>query len=110
MGSLAANVAVLAGNFQHIVFNNGAHDSVGGQPTVGFTADLPAIALAAGYAEAHRVESLEGIAPAMAALQACHGPSFLEIRVRKGNRPDLGRPTTTPAENKSALMAWLGNG
>ena len=34
-------------------------------------------------------------------------PIFLEIRVRKGNRKDLGRPTTTPIQNKEALMSFL---
>ena len=35
------------------------------------------------------------------------GPVFLEVKVKKGNRKDLGRPTTTPIQNKEALMKFL---
>ena len=38
---------------------------------------------------------------------SCVGPVFVEVKVRRGNRKDLGRPTTTPAENKKALMTFL---
>ena len=37
MGSLGISGNVECNNFKHIIFNNGAHDSVGGQPTVGYT-------------------------------------------------------------------------
>ena len=43
----------------------------------------------------------------MKLLKQSEGPSFLEIRVNKGNRKDLGRPTTTPLENKQAFMEFL---
>jgi phosphonopyruvate decarboxylase len=96
-------------NFKHIVFNNGAHDSVGGQPTVGFGIDIPAIALASGYKNAWRAETSEEIKARMEELKASDGPSLLEIRVNKGSRKDLGRPTTTPIENKKAFMDNLGS-
>ena len=38
---------------------------------------------------------------------SCEGPIFIEVQVRKGNRKDLGRPTTTPIQNKEALMQFL---
>jgi phosphonopyruvate decarboxylase len=37
-------------------------------------------------------------------LAQCPCPLLLEIKVKKGNRKDLGRPTTTPIENKIAFM------
>lgn len=94
-------------NFVHIVFNNGAHDSVGGQPTVGFDIDMLEIATACGYSMALRIDdrtTLEKL-PQIIANEA--GPIFVEIRVKCGNRKDLGRPTTTPIENKEALMSFL---
>jgi phosphonopyruvate decarboxylase len=39
--------------------------------------------------------------------KAQEGPVLLEIKVKKGNRKDLGRPTTTPIQNKEALMNFL---
>ena len=48
MGSMAIVGSKAPKNYVHVVFNNGAHDSVGGQPTVGLSIDLPAIAKAVG--------------------------------------------------------------
>ena len=90
-----------------MVFNNGAHDSVGGQPTVGLKIDLPAIAKAVGYRDALSADSKESLAVALETLKGMQGPVLLEVKVKKGNRKDLGRPTTTPIENKNALMEFL---
>jgi phosphonopyruvate decarboxylase len=92
-------------NFRHIVLNNGAHDSVGGQPTIGRKVDIPAIALSCGYGEALSVSSAAGLKQAL--TKKCTGPLLIEVKVRKGNRKDLGRPHSTPAENKKALMGAL---
>lgn len=107
MGSMAIVAAKAPRNYVHVVFNNGAHDSVGGQPTVGLQIDLPAVAKALGYPHAFRVADAAGLAAVLPEIRPLDGPVLLEIRVRKGNRKDLGRPTTTPIENKEALMAFL---
>jgi phosphonopyruvate decarboxylase len=93
------------GNFRHILLNNGAHDSVGGQPTVALEIDLPAIARACGYEAAYSVTTRDELGALIAAKQ--EGPTFIEVRVRKGARKDLGRPRSSPEENKQALMAVL---
>lgn len=111
MGSMAIVASKAPKNYVHVVFNNGAHDSVGGQPTVGLNIDLPAIAKAVGYKTAMSVDNKEDLNKALASitnnLSPIASPFFLEIRVKKGNRKDLGRPTTTPVQNKEALMNFL---
>ncbi|MBO7585389.1 MAG: phosphonopyruvate decarboxylase, partial [Bacteroidales bacterium] len=107
MGSLAIVASKAPANFIHIVFNNGAHDSVGGQPTVGLKIDLPAVARAVGYKSASSVADRSGLEAVLAEAAKQQGPAFIEIKVRKGNRKDLGRPTTTPAQNKAAFMDFL---
>lgn len=107
MGGMAIVASKQPRNYVHVVFNNGAHDSVGGQPTVGHQIDLPAIARAVGYSEAFRVSNRADLQKTMAQLASLEGPIFIEIMVHKGNRKDLGRPTTTPIQNKEALMAFL---
>jgi phosphonopyruvate decarboxylase len=97
-------------NLRHVILNNGAHDSVGGQPTAGFGVDLAAIAADCGYRATRRVESLAAIGEAMEGLASTPGPTLLEIRVDPGARSDLGRPTATPAQNKSELMDFLRDG
>lgn len=105
MGSLAIEASKQPKNFIHVIFNNGAHDSVGGQPTVGLDIDLPTIAKAVGYKNVFSVNNKEALENCLKGIN--EGPVFLEVKVRKGNRKDLGRPTTTPIENKLALMNFL---
>ena len=107
MGGLAIIGTQAPPNFRHIVINNGAHDSVGGQPTAGFALDLPQLALACGYPWARTASTRAEIESALTALTGATGPALLELRVNKGARANLGRPTMTPAENKRELMAHL---
>ena len=107
MGSMAIVANKAPKNYVHVVFNNGAHDSVGGQPTVGLKIDLPAVAKAVGYKNAFSGETKEYLTELLGKVKNQEGPVLLEIKVKKGNRKDLGRPTTTPIQNKEALMAFL---
>ena len=107
MGALAISGSMAPANFYHILFNNGVHDSVGGQPTVGYQIDLPEIASACGYKTVLSVDNATDLAEVLDGLTDNEAPLFLEIKVKKGARADLGRPTTTPEENKRALMDFL---
>ena len=109
MGGLAIIGDYNPKNLVHIVFNNGAHDSVGGQPTVGQKIDVEAIAKAVGYTDVISVDTQMSLMTAMNHVNndIIDGVSLININVRKGNRKDLGRPTTTPKENKEALMKNL---
>lgn len=107
MGSLAIVASKEPCNYMHVVFNNGAHDSVGGQPTVGLDIDLPAVAKAVGYKTVFSVDSKSGLESVLEKVKSLQGPVLLEVKVKKGNRKDLGRPTTTPIQNKESLMNFL---
>ena len=107
MGSMAIVASKEPKNYVHVVFNNGAHDSVGGQPTVGLKIDLPAVAKAVGYKAMVSVDNKEDLVAAF--KDVAEGPILIEVKVKKGNRKDLGRPTTTPIQNKEALMEFLKN-
>ena len=107
MGSMAITADISPNNYVHVVFNNGAHDSVGGQPTVGLGIDLPAVAKAVGYSYAFSVNDIESLSAILNDAKNLEGPILIEVKVRKGNRKDLGRPTTTPAYNKQIFMSFL---
>lgn len=107
MGSMAIVASKQPKNYVHVVFNNGAHDSVGGQPTVGLNIDLPRIARAVGYPHTFSVSTKEDLQDILTEIAKSEGLTFLEVKVKKGNRKELGRPTTTPIENKEALMDFL---
>lgn len=95
-------------NFIHIIFNNGAHESVGGQPTAGFHVNFREIAKGCKYKRTHYAETKEQIDLAINdILTEQEGPYLLEIRVKNGARKDLGRPTKTPKENKESFQKHL---
>ncbi len=107
MGGMGVIGSLAPGNFVHVVFNNGAHDSVGGQPTVGFNISLPTIAEGCGYRMVISVSDEGALCQALEEIKGMEGPLLLEIAVKKGARKDLGRPTTTPIQNKEAFMNFL---
>ena len=107
MGGMAISGTRRPGNFVHIVLNNGAHDSVGGQPTVGLKIDLCGIARACGYENVISVSTPVLLDKALKTASTSKKLTFIEVKVRKGARKDLGRPTTTPQENKKAFMEFL---
>ena len=104
MGSMAIVASKKPKNYVHVVFNNGAHDSVGGQPTVGLKIDLPRIARAVGYKHTYSVSTKGDLTDVLKEIKTQDGLSLLEVKIRKGYRTDLGRPTTTPIQNKESYM------
>lgn len=104
MGTMANIADHGSDNYFHVVFNNGVHDSVGGQPTSISVVDLEATALALGYGSAASTESLDEIPDIVSRMRAAAGPSFLEVRVCPGARSDLGRPTRTPRESRDRFI------
>ena len=107
MGSMAIIGSKHPENYIHIIFNNGAHDSVGGQPTVGLQINIPEIARALNYKKVFSIKDRMSLKEVLNKINGEKGPIMLEIQVKKGNRKDLGRPTTTPIQNKESLMKFL---
>ena len=107
MGGLSTIGDLAPANYKHILFNNGAHESVGGQPTLAFQLDIPAIAKACGYKDAIVAVGRDEIEDGMKTLMGMEGPVLLEIKVRIDSRDDLGRPTATTIENKERFMEFL---
>ncbi|MDX2379664.1 MAG: phosphonopyruvate decarboxylase [Acidimicrobiia bacterium] len=110
MGTLASIADHGPSNFYHAVFNNGVHDSVGGQPTSIGVVDVAASARAAGYTWSDGTDRLDRIEQLVTEMRSVSGPTLLEIRVRPGARTDLGRPTVTPAENRDRFLGAIAGG
>jgi len=89
MGGMAIVGSKAPKNYIHVIFNNGAHDSVGGQPTVGLKIDFPAIAKAVGYKTVISVDTKESLQKAIKTIKEVEAPVLFEIKVKKGNRKDL---------------------
>jgi len=109
MGSFAINASLDLPNFLHIVLNNGAHESVGGQDSVAHYANYTGIARAAGYRVGERAVDTEAdLQAAVRQRLAEGGPAFIDMRIRKGMRADLPKLIITPVELKEQLMGELG--
>ncbi|MCI5144048.1 MAG: phosphonopyruvate decarboxylase [Candidatus Electrothrix sp. AR3] len=114
-GALLMNAGVLSTigyyapkNLVHVVFDNHAYESTGGQPSTSSTVDFMRTALANNYNEAATASSAKDLRNILSSLSDKVGPSMLVIKVSKGARSDLGRPTTSPVENKCAFMKqWV---
>ena len=109
MGSMAVIGANAPKNLVHIVINNGAHETVGGMPTVASTLDVVAAAKACGYPNAVSVDSFECLDKELAAAKSRDELSLIEVKCSIGARADLGRPTTTAIENKENFMKFIGD-
>ena len=109
LGAMAVIGAKRPANLLHIVINNQAHESVGGHPTVAGSIDLCGIARACGYPWVCKAANLQEFARAVQQGRDAGKCAFIEVDAAIGARPDLGRPTSTPGENKQALMAALQN-
>ena len=132
LGNMAVCGQSGCSNLTHIVLNNAAHDSVGGQPTVGGQIDFEKIAEELGYNVLQspqdqyigaRQLGVEEIADGMKWLisvdeqvnqhepdsldELPKKPSFILLRVAKGARKDLGRPKEPPKVNKDLFMKTL---
>ena len=85
MGAMTMVSKVEAPNFLHVVLNNGAHESVGGQPSAGHLVDFTKIAQACGYATVgHPVTTETELIDAIGQLKDCGKASFIDCRIHKG--------------------------
>ncbi len=85
MGAMTMVSKVNAPNFLHVVLNNGAHESVGGQPSAGHLLDWTKIADACGYATVHHpIETEEQLIEAINELRDCGRAAFIDCRIHKG--------------------------
>ena len=85
MGAMTMVSKVDAPNFIHIVLNNGAHESVGGQPSAGHNLDFTKIAESCGYATIDKAaESEAELIDALAKLRNCGKAAFIDCRIHKG--------------------------
>jgi phosphonopyruvate decarboxylase len=107
MGAMALIGSNKPKNLVHVVINNGAHETVGGMPTVASDIDVTAIARACGYPNAVSVADYDSLDRELEAAKDRCELSLIEVKCSIGSRADLGRPTTTAIENKIEFMKHL---
>jgi len=89
---------------KHIIIDNNSHESTGGQPTVSGSVNFIEIGRACGYEFVECVDNPMDLRKCLGHLVVNNQLSLVVVKVKKGARPDLGRPTTTPRENRDAFI------
>ena len=107
MGAMAVIGANAPKNIVHIVINNGAHETVGGMPTVASKINIVEIAKGCGYPNAVSVDNFEALDVELEAAKQRNELSLIEVKCSIGARENLGRPTTTARENKKNFVDYL---
>lgn len=110
LGSFTTTGLIQPKNFLHIVLNNGAHESVGGQPSAGFNSDLAGIAEKSGYKTIDKpVNTKQGLTQSLRKALEIKGPSFIEVTIRKGMRKEVPPLRVVHKDLKEVLMNNLNN-
>lgn len=109
LGAMAVIGNKKPANFIHVVINNEAHESVGGMPTAAGTMNIPQIALGCGYELAVSAQTLEELQEKLQKVKDATALSLIEVKCAVGARANLGRPKTTPKENRDIFMEYLRN-
>ena len=105
MGSLTMASKLDVPNLLHIVLNNGAHESVGGQPSAGHLIDFTGIAAGCGYETAGKaVETQRELCGAIERLSNRTRAGFIDVKIRKGIRKGLPSIDISTLELKKKIM------
>lgn len=102
LGNLATNGFYAPSNFIHIVLDNGAHESTGGQPTISPEIDWSKVFEGCGYKKTIILESFEDLVEVL--KDEIHAPISVVVKIKQGSRADLGRPKLTPEQIKDKFI------
>jgi len=108
MGALAVNAAYKPANMLHILFDNNAHESTGGQFTVSGSVDYPSLARACGYTDVVSANDISSLATAVSSAQVKGGLSFIYVPISQGAPENLGRPKVKPKEVARRFSELIG--
>jgi len=109
MGAMATIGAYRPANLWHLLLDNAAHESTGGQGTVSAAVSFGQVAAACGYATALETDAAADLGAWLRLSQGA-GPRFARLRTRTGTPHDLPRPKTTPEQVRARFMRHIGAG
>ena len=107
MGSLGVIGNIKPKNLVHILINNGAHETVGGMPTVMNNIDVKLLAKACNYTNIYSVDNFEDLDKVLDIAKNTNELTFIEVKSKIGARENLGRPTIKAIDNKTNFMNYL---
>ena len=102
MGNLAILTNNNIKNFVHVIFNNSAHESVGGQPTIFSMLDSKNLFLSLGYKKVIEIQNLDDIE--RLDISNIEYPALIQVNVQNTSDKNLMRPDKSPLENKFSFV------
>ncbi len=105
MGTLATIGNYQPKNFIHVIIDNESYESTGAQPSVSAHVSWKSILKGAGY----KTISVVTEKAQLKKIEFSHlkKPAAIVVKVHPGSRKNLGRPTSTPIQNKEAFMKFM---
>ena len=107
LGAFATNAYYQPSNLLHVLLDNNAHDSTGGQATVSHIIDFAGLAAAASYPVSLEVNGLVELKEAIEQWKQKPVLTFIHAKIAKGSPAELGRPTVKPFEVKDRLVKFI---
>lgn len=107
MGVLATIGHYRPKDFMHIILDNEAHESTGGQATVSGSIDFAQVASACAYNAVFRGDTKIALKEMLKIALDTKGPVMIHVKVAIGSDPSLGRPTLTPVQVKEQFMRFV---
>jgi len=108
MGTLATVGHYAPPSVLHVILDNNSHDSVGGTKTVSDTVNFELLGRAVGYKRTASVNSRSSLQDELGNLRNHEGPALIWVKIRKGSRENLPRPSLSPVERKKLFLNRLG--
>lgn len=108
MGALATIGKMSPNSFTHVIFDNGVHESVGGQEVSNSNLNYELLAKSCGYNNVAMVKNISDLNVALNTLPINEGPRLIIIKVNKSSSAKLGRPTGKPTDWKREFTSSLG--
>ncbi|MEO8192537.1 MAG: phosphonopyruvate decarboxylase [Gemmatimonadales bacterium] len=107
MGGAAVLAAYAPPNLVHVLLDNNAHDSTGGQKTISDKIDFVAFAASVGYGNALYAHDAAELADLVRQSLESRRLGFVYLQISPGAKPNLGRPKTRPPEVRERFMKFV---
>lgn len=106
-GTMATVGARAPQNLLHVLLDNEAHDSTGGQQTVSRSVSFSAVARGFGYPRVFSTDDLVEFCTILADACSEPGPTFIRFKICCGAMENLKRPEVTPVQVRQRFAHHL---
>ena len=107
MGAAAVVAAYAPPNLVHVLLDNNAHDSTGGQKTISDQLDFIGFAESVGYGNTFQASNAEELESVVREALDSGTTSFVYLPIAGGAKENLGRPKVTPPEVRKRFMDFV---